>query len=165
MAETAPTETAPVATEADLALIKRLIPHRYPFLFIDKVIGIVPHERATGIKNVTANEPHFEGHFPARPIMPGVTIVEALAQTSAVLVSLSVDLMDKEALVYFMAIDNCRFRRMVVPGDVLQLDVEVKRGGGKVWKFAGRASVDGQLACEAEFTAMLDVAGDVGRAG
>lgn len=143
-------------TEADLALIKRIIPHRYPFLFIDRVRDIVPFERATGIKNVTCNEPHFQGHFPEMPVMPGVTIIEAMAQTAAVLVGISVDLIDKHTLTYFMAIDNCRFRRMVVPGDVLELAVDVRRPGGKVWKFAGRALVDGQLAAEAEFTAMMD---------
>lgn len=152
-------------TEADLGLIKRIIPHRYPFLFIDKVRDIVPFEGGVGIKNVTCNEPHFEGHFPARPIMPGVTIVEALAQTAAVLVGVSLDLADQSVLTYFMAIDNCRFRRMVVPGDVLQLHVEVTRGGGKVWKFSGRAMVGGELACEADFTAMMDRSGDVGRQG
>ena len=157
------TEANPT-TEADLALIKRIIPHRYPFLLIDKVTGIEPGVRATGIKNVTANEPHFEGHFPGRPIMPGVLIVEAMAQTSAVLVGVTVDLIDKAALTYFMAIDSCRFRRMVVPGDVLHLDVTVTRGGGKVWKFDGRATVDGQLAAEASFTAMMDLKGDAGRA-
>lgn len=162
-APTAPAQDA--ATEADLALIKRIIPHRYPFLFIDKVVGIVPNRRATGIKNVTCNEPHFQGHFPSRPIMPGVTIVEAMAQTSAVLVGISMDLIDREVLTYFMSIDSCRFRRMVVPGDVLELHVEAKRGGGKVWKFAGRAEVEGQLACEAEFVAMLDMGGDAGRRG
>lgn len=143
-------------TEADLALIKRIIPHRYPFLFVDKVGDIVPFERATGVKNVTVNEPHFQGHFPEMPVMPGVTIVEAMAQTAAVLVGISVDLIDKHTLTYFMAIDNCRFRRMVVPGDVLELRVEVTRPGGKVWKFAGQALVDGQVAAEAEFTAMMD---------
>lgn len=144
-------------TEVDLALIKRMIPHRYPFLFIDKVVGIVPNERATGIKNVTCNEPHFEGHFPEKPIMPGVTIIEAMAQTACVLVGVTLDLADKNALVYFMSIEEARFRRMVVPGDVLKLEVEVVRGGGKVWKFNGRATVDGQMAAEARFAAMLDV--------
>lgn len=142
--------------EADLALIKRIIPHRYPFLFVDRVRDIVPFERATGVKNVTSNEPHFQGHFPDMPVMPGVTIVEAMAQTAAVLVGISVDLIDKHTLTYFMAIDNCRFRRMVVPGDVLELAVEVKRPGGKVWKFAGKGLVNGQVAAEAEFTAMMD---------
>lgn len=142
--------------EADLALIKRIIPHRYPFLFIDRVRDIVPFQGAVGIKNVTVNEPHFQGHFPDMPVMPGVTIVEAMAQTAAVLVGISVDLIDKRTLTYFMAIDNCRFRRMVVPGDVLELRVEVRRPGGKVWKFAGQGLVNGQVAAEAEFTAMMD---------
>ncbi len=140
---------------ADIHLIKRIIPHRYPFLLIDRVEDITGTESATGIKNVTVNEPHFEGHFPVEPVMPGVLIVEALAQTSAVLVGVGLDLIDKGALVYFMGIDGAKFRRKVVPGDVLKLHVETRRGGGKVWKFAGRAEVDGELACECEFTAMV----------
>lgn len=144
-------------THADIDLIQRIIPHRYPFLLIDKVIDIVGAETATGIKNVTFNEPHFQGHFPGTPIMPGVTIVEAMAQTSAVMVGTSLGLADKDFLVYFMAISNCKFRRKVVPGDVLKLHVTTKRGGGKIWKFTGRAEVDGELAAEAEFTAMMDL--------
>lgn len=147
-------------TEADLALVKRIIPHRYPFLFIDKVRDIVPFESAVGIKNVTSNEPHFQGHFPAQPIMPGVTIVEAMAQTAGVVVGISLDVIDKPLLTYFMAIDNCKFRRMVVPGDVLELHVTVKRGGGKIWKFHGKGMVDGQVCAEAEFTAMMDLKAD-----
>jgi 3-hydroxyacyl-[acyl-carrier-protein] dehydratase len=143
-------------TRADLALIQRIIPHRYPFLLIDKVRDIVAGTSATGIKNVTFNEPHFQGHFPGAPIMPGVTIIEALAQTSAVLVGLTLDLVDREPLVYFMAIDKAKFRRKVVPGDVLELRVEVLRGSSKIWKFQGTASVDGELAAEAEFMAMID---------
>ncbi len=147
--------TAP-QTSADIGLIQRIIPHRYPFLLIDKVVDIVDGKTATGIKNVTFNEPHFQGHFPGAPIMPGVTIIEAMAQTSAVMVGVSLGLADNDFLVYFMAIDNCKFRRKVVPGDVLKLHVETKRGGGKIWKFTGRAEVDGELAAEAEFTAMID---------
>ncbi|MCL7463916.1 3-hydroxyacyl-ACP dehydratase FabZ [Phaeovulum sp. NW3] len=146
-------------TEADLGLIKRIIPHRYPFLFIDKVRDIVPFKGAVGIKNVTCNEPHFQGHFPEMPIMPGVTIVEAMAQTSAVVVGISLDVIDKPLLTYFMGIDACKFRRKVVPGDVLELHVSVKRGGGKIWKFYGEAMVEGQLAAQAEFTAMMDLQG------
>jgi 3-hydroxyacyl-[acyl-carrier-protein] dehydratase len=146
-------------TEADIHLIQRIIPHRYPFLLIDKVHGIVPHKGAIGIKNVTYNEPHFQGHFPAAPIMPGVTIVEAMAQTAAIVVGVSLDTIDKELLVYFMAIDNCKFRRKVVPGDVLELHVTVKRGGGRVWKFEGKGIVAGEIAAEAEFTAMMDLKG------
>lgn len=156
------TETAPAPaphTSADLNLIQRIIPHRYPFLLIDKVRDIVPFESAVGIKNVTFNEPHFQGHFPGMPIMPGVTIVEAMAQTSAIVVGISLNVIDRPLNTYFMSIDNCKFRRMVVPGDVLELHCTVKRPGGKVWKFEGRALVDGQLACSAEFTAMMDLKG------
>ena len=142
-------------TEADLGLIKRILPHRYPFLLVDKVRDIVPMKSCVGIKNVTANEPHFEGHFPQEPVMPGVLIIEAMAQTSAVLVGTSMDLADKGLGTYFMSIDKCRFRRKVVPGDVLELHMKTLRGGGKVWKFEGRAIVDGELAAEAEIMAML----------
>ena len=142
-------------TEADLSLIKRIIPHRYPFLFIDKVRDIVPFEGAVGIKNVTANEPHFQGHFPNHPIMPGVTIIEAMAQTAAVVVGISMNVIDEEMQTYVMGIDNCKFRRMVVPGDVLELHCRAIRGGGKIWKFEGKAMVDGQLCASAEYTAMM----------
>ncbi|PZO66003.1 MAG: 3-hydroxyacyl-[acyl-carrier-protein] dehydratase FabZ [Paracoccus denitrificans] len=151
------TDAAPTVESADLALIKRLIPHRYPFLLIDKVRDIVPHTSAVGIKCVTANEPYFPGHFPDAPIMPGVLIIEAMAQTAAVVVGLSKGLIDKNPLVYFMSIDKAKFRHMVVPGDVVELHVHVIRGGGKIWKFQGRATVDGKLAAEAEITAMMDV--------
>ena len=144
---------------ADMDLIQRLIPHRYPFLLVDKVIDIDGYQTATGIKNVTMNEPHFQGHFPGKPIMPGVTIVEAMAQTAAVMVGTELGMEDKNMLVYFMAIDKCKFRRMVVPGDRLELKLRTTRGkpGGKVWKFAGTAEVEGDMACEAEFTAMMDL--------
>ena len=143
--------------EADIHLIQRIIPHRYPFLLIDKVINIEADKGCVGIKNVTYNEPHFQGHFPQKPIMPGVTIVEAMAQASAVLVGLSMEVVDRDLLTYFMSIDGCKFRRMVVPGDVLELHMTVKRGGGKIWKFHGAAKVGDQLACEAEITAMMDL--------
>jgi 3-hydroxyacyl-[acyl-carrier-protein] dehydratase len=144
-------------SQADLALIQRIVPHRYPFLLVDKVRDIVLRESCIGIKNITFNEPQFQGHFPNAPIFPGVMVIEALAQASAVLVGLSMDLVDKEPLVYFMGIDNCKFRRKVVPGDVLELHVTVKRPGGRVWKFEGRGMVDGEVAAEAEFTAMIDL--------
>lgn len=144
---------------ADIQLIQRILPHRYPFLLVDRVEEIDGTRRAVGIKNVTMNEPHFQGHFPGLPIMPGVTIVEAMAQTSAVMVGVTMELADKGVLIYFMGIDNCKFRRKVVPGDQLRMTLETLRGkpGGKVWKFAGRAEVDGEMACEAEFTAMMDL--------
>ena len=144
---------------ADIQLIQRIIPHRYPFLLIDKVIDINNLKSATGIKNVTVNEPHFQGHFPGFPIMPGVTIVEALAQTAAVMVGVSLDLVDKNLLIYFMGIDKCKFRRKVVPGDNLELKVNVLRGkvGSKVWKFSGSARVNDEIAAEVEFTAMMEM--------
>ena len=142
---------------ADLGLIKRIIPHRYPFLLIDKVRDIIVGESCVGIKCVTNTEPHFQGHFPDLPIMPGVMIIEAMAQTSGVLVGLSMDLVDKNAKVFFMGVDGVKFRRKVVPGDVMELHVKTLRGGGKVWKFEGRAMVEGELACEATFTAMFDL--------
>ncbi|SFS09736.1 3-hydroxyacyl-ACP dehydratase FabZ [Yoonia litorea] len=146
-------------TTADIHLIQKILPHRYPFLLVDKVHSIDGIKTAVGVKNVTMNEPHFQGHFPANPIMPGVTIVEAMAQTTAVMVGASLGLTDGNLLVYFMGIDNCKFRRKVVPGDVLEMYVETTRGkpGGKVWKFKGVAKVDGELAAEAEFTAMMDM--------
>ena len=144
---------------ADIQLIQRILPHRYPFLLVDRVIDINGTQSAVGLKNVTMNEPHFQGHFPGLPIMPGVTIVEAMAQTAAVMVGTALDMADKEMKVYFMSIDKCKFRRKVVPGDVLRMKLETLRGkpGGKVWKFAGSAEVDGEMAAEAEFTAMMDL--------
>ena len=143
---------------ADINMIKRIIPHRYPFLLIDRVTDIIPSKEAVGRKNVTFNEPHFQGHFPDSPIMPGVMVVEAMAQTAAVLVGLSGQMIDNNFLVYFMSIDKCRFRRKIIPGDILCLHITVLRGklGSKVWKFRGLAKVDGVVATEAEFTAMID---------
>ncbi len=148
---------------ADIGLIQRILPHRYPFLLVDKVVDIDGAKSARGIKNVTMNEPHFQGHFPGKPIMPGVTIIEAMAQTAAVMVGTAYNMADRDLLVYFMTIDGCKFRRMVVPGDVLELKLQTLRGkpGGKVWKFAGVAEVDGEMACEASFTAMMDLPKDV----
>lgn len=144
---------------ADIHLIQRIIPHRYPFLLVDKVVDIDGYQSGRGIKNVTMNEPHFQGHFPGHPIMPGVTLIEAMAQTAAVMVGTALGMEDRNMLVYFMAIEACKFRRMVVPGDVLELKLRTLRGkpGGKIWKFAGHAEVGGELAAEAEFTAMMDL--------
>ncbi|MEM0976698.1 MAG: 3-hydroxyacyl-ACP dehydratase FabZ [Pseudomonadota bacterium] len=139
----------------DIQEIKRLIPHRYPFLLVDAVKDVVPHVSAVGIKNVTVNEPHFQGHFPDRPVMPGVTIIEAMAQTAAVMVSKSLDLKDSGALVYFLSIDNCKFRHVVAPPDQLELHVHVLRGRGKLWKFHGEGIVNGLVTTEADFTAMI----------
>ena len=147
---------------ADIQLIQRILPHRYPFLLVDKVVDIDGTASAKGIKNVTMNEPHFQGHFPGVPIMPGVTIVEAMAQTAGVMIGTALDMADKELLIYFMSIDNCKFRRKVGPGDVLEMRVETLRGkpGGKVWRFGGKATVEGELAAQAEFTAMIDMPKD-----
>jgi 3-hydroxyacyl-[acyl-carrier-protein] dehydratase len=141
--------------QADIAAIKRMIPHRYPFLFIDRVVNIEVNHFAVGIKNVTVNEPHFEGHFPVLPVMPGVLIIEAMAQTSAVLVVQTLDLIDKNLLVYFMSVENAKFRHVVAPGDTLELHVTTIRGRGKIWKFRGEARVGDTLCAEAEFAAMI----------
>ena len=141
---------------SDIEDIQRRIPHRYPFLFIDFVKEINFDKSAIGVKNVTFNEPHFQGHFPKKPIMPGVTIVEAMAQTSAILVSHSLGTLDEELLVYFMTLDNCRFRKIVSPGDVLELHVSVLRKGSKIWKFEGKAIVGQSIVSEAIFSAMLE---------
>ncbi len=147
------------ATTADIQLIQKILPHRYPFLLVDKVRDIDGTASAVGIKNVTMNEPHFQGHFPGNPIMPGVTIIEAMAQTAAVMVGVTLGLTEGNLLIYFMAIDGCKFRRKVVPGDQLVMHVTTTRGkpGGKVWRFRGVATVDGDMAAEAEFTAMMDL--------
>ena len=147
---------------ADIHLIQRILPHRYPFLLVDKVVEIDGYSSACGIKNVTMNEPHFQGHFPGTPIMPGVTIVEAMAQTAGVMLGVGMDMIDTELLIYFMNIDKCKFRRKVIPGDVLEMRVETTRGkpGGKIFKFKGVAAVDGEVAAEAEFSAMVDLQKD-----
>ena len=144
---------------ADISLIKRILPHRYPFLLVDQVIEINGFDNATGIKNITFNEPQFQGHFPATPIMPGVLIIEAMAQTAAVMVGVGLNLADKDMLIYFMAIDKCKFRRKVTPGDQLIMKLNTLRGkpGSKVWKFYGDASVGGEMAAQAEFSAMMDL--------
>lgn len=140
----------------DIGAIMARIPHRYPMLLIDRVIDVISGESATGIKNVTANEPYFQGHFPNHPIMPGVLIVEAMAQTAATVV---VDYISGTSavndLVYFMTIENARFRHPVVPGDTLQLRVKKLRERGHVWRFNGEAYVGDRLCAEAVYTAML----------
>ena len=142
---------------ADIELIQRIIPHRYPFLLVDRVVDIDGTTKGTGIKNVTMNEPQFTGHFPGMPVFPGVLMVEAMAQTAAVVVGVGMDLADKNFGVYFMALDGVKFRRKVGPGDTMRMEVETLRGGGKVWKFKGRATVEREVACECEFTAMMDL--------
>ena len=140
--------------EADFDLIQRILPHRYPFLLVDRVRDIVPGKSAVGLKAVTANEPHFQGHFPGQPIMPGVLVIEAMAQTSAVLVGVERG-MESTLMIYFTTVEKAKFRRTVVPGDMLELHVTIKRAGTRVGKFEGRAMVGDTLVAEAEFTAML----------
>ena len=139
----------------DILAVMDRIPHRYPFLLVDRMRDIVPGERAVGLKNVTINEPFFTGHFPDKPIMPGVLIIEALAQASAVLVVHSLGPDAEGSLVYFMSVEAAKFRKPVVPGDVLELNVVKERARGSVWRFKGEARVDGQVVAEATFTAML----------
>ncbi len=145
-----------VPTTLDIGGIMARIPHRYPMLLIDRVIDIVPAESCTGIKNVSANEPCFQGHFPGHPIMPGVLIIEAMAQTSATLVVASMEGVSCDThIVYFMTIDSARFRNPVVPGDTMHIKVKKERTRGNVWKFRGEAYVGEKLCAEATYTAML----------
>ena len=142
---------------ADIQMIQRILPHRYPFLLVDKVEEIAGTQSAVGYKNVTMNEPHFQGHFPGTPIMPGVTIIEAMAQTAGIMIGVANDITDTNLLIYLMSVDKAKFRRKVVPGDQLKLHITGLRTGGKVLKFHGVAEVDGQKAAEAEFAAMVDL--------
>ena len=141
--------------DLDIERVQQLIPHRYPFLMIDRVVDLVPNVSATGIKNVTINEPYFQGHFPTRPVMPGVMIVESMAQTAAVLVVSTLGPESEGRLVYFMSVDNARFRKPVVPGDTLHVHVYKRRQRGNVWKFDAQAKVDGRVVADATFAAMI----------
>lgn len=147
--------------ELNVEQIMNFIPHRYPFLLVDKITNIVPHESAIGIKMVTMNEWFFQGHFPEKPIMPGVLIIEAMAQTAGALVMYSLQ-QEKSAstqqskAVYFMSVEQTKFRQPVVPGNVLQLHVQKERQRGNVWKFKGQAFVENKLVDEAIFTAMIE---------
>lgn len=139
----------------DIARIMHAIPHRYPFLLIDRVVDLARNHSATGVKNVSINEPFFQGHFPNHPVMPGVLIIESMAQTAAVLV---VETLGPEAagkVVYFMSIEGAKFRRPVVPGDQLRIHVTKERNRGNVWKFSGVARVDGTSVAEATYAAMI----------
>jgi len=144
-----------MTNQIDIEKILKMIPHRYPFLMIDRVTQVVPNESAIGLKNVSFNEPHFMGHFPGKPIMPGVLIIEAMAQTSAVLVVETLGGATEGKLVYFMSIEEAKFRKIVSPGDSMYIHVTKDRNRGNVWKFKAQAKVNEVLVAEATFTAMI----------
>ncbi len=145
---------------ADLQRIKRMIPHRDPMLMIDAVRDIRKGESAVGVLDIRREAPHFAGHFPGEPIMPGVLIIEALAQTAGVLVVDTLGMEGEDLLVYFMTVDKARFRRRVAPGDLLEFHVRILRGHGKIWKFHGEARVGDDVAAEADYSAMIIPPGD-----
>ncbi len=148
-------ENEGMAKGLDIGRVMEMIPHRYPFLLIDRILDLVPAVRATGLKNVSANESFFQGHFPSRKVMPGVLLIESMAQTAAVLVVYTLGPEAEGKLVYFMSIDNARFRKPVVPGDSVHVEVTKLQMRGPVWKFSGKAVVDGAVAAEAVFAAMI----------
>jgi 3-hydroxyacyl-[acyl-carrier-protein] dehydratase len=148
-------ETGTKVDNIDIHRIMEMIPHRHPMLMIDRVIDVVTGVRATGVKNVTINEGFFAGHFPDKPVMPGVLIIEAMAQTAAVLVVHTLGADAEGKLVYFMSVDGARFRKPVQPGDQLHVEVVKRRSRGNVWKFAGRAMVGSTLVAEATYAAMI----------
>ncbi len=141
--------------DIDINRIKELIPHRYPMLFVDKLCDIHLGEKAVGIKAVTVNEPFFQGHFPERPVMPGVLIVESMAQTAAALVMLTLGKEAEGKLVYFMSIDGAKFRKPVEPGDLLELHVQKVQNRRSIWRFSAEGKVDGKVVAEATYTAMI----------
>ena len=141
--------------DLDIEGVKRLIPHRYPFLLVDKVVDIKPDVSCVGIKNVTINEPFFQGHFPQRPVFPGVLIIESMAQTAGCLVVATLGPESEGKLVYFMTVDDARFRKPVVPGDQMYVHVTKVRSRGPVCKFTGEAKVDGKLVAQATYSAMI----------
>jgi 3-hydroxyacyl-[acyl-carrier-protein] dehydratase len=143
------------AVTINLQRVLQMIPHRYPFLMIDRVEEVITDKSAIGVKNVTINEPFFQGHFPSEPVMPGVLIIEAMAQTAAVLVVHTLGKAFEGKLVYFMSVDSARFRKPVVPGDQLRIHVIKDRHRGMVWKFSAEAKVDGVLVAEATYAAMI----------
>lgn len=144
---------------ADIKEILKLLPHRYPFLLVDRIIDIDGDDSAIGIKNVTANEPHFTGHFPEQPIMPGVLLIEGMAQTAGAICTRKAA--TGSNLVYFMTIDNARFRKPVIPGDRVEFHVKKQKQRGNIWKFHCDAKVDGQLVAEADIGAMIVAKDDV----
>ncbi len=155
MEEQAVAESERQVTTLDIMRIMQMIPHRFPFLMIDRVVDVVADGSCVGIKNVSINEAFFQGHFPREPVLPGVLIIEAMAQTAAVLVVYTLGPDSEGKLVYFMSVDDARFRRPVFPGDQLRIHVAKERNRGNVWKFRGEARVEGVLVAEATFAAMI----------
>ena len=153
-AENKTAENAP-GIDIDILRVMEMIPHRYPMLMIDRVTDAIANVSAVGVKNVTINEHFFQGHFPQRPVMPGVLIVEAMAQTAGVLVVHTLGAASEGKLVYFMSIDDARFRRPVTPGDTVYIHVSKIQHRRNVWKFKGEAKVNGALCAEATFAAMI----------
>lgn len=151
----APVDAAEAGVAVDYAEILKRIPHRYPFLLIDRGENWIKNKSMTGIKNVTFNEPFFNGHFPENPVMPGVLLIEAMGQTGAVLMSKSLDVEVEGKTIFFMSVDGVRFRSPVRPGDTVRMPVEVIRHRGDVFKFRGEAYVNDKIVCEAEFAAMV----------
>ncbi len=147
--------TKPITDPVNITEVMELIPHRYPILLVDRILEYTPGQSAIGLKNVTFNEPHFNGHFPGWPVMPGVLIVEAMAQTSACLVVKTLGDDAKGKIVYFMSIEEAKFRKPVTPGDSLHIRVEVVQNRRNVWKFKGEATVNGTICAEAVFSAMI----------
>jgi 3-hydroxyacyl-[acyl-carrier-protein] dehydratase len=140
----------------DITQIMKHLPHRYPFLLVDRVLELVPNERIIALKNITMNEPQFPGHFPRHPVMPGVLMIEALAQTAGLLAFKSAEIpVDDNTVIYFVGIDGARFKRPVVPGDQLLMEASILRVSRGIWKFAAKATVEGKLACEAELMCTL----------
>ena len=148
-------DTAALETEFDIRRVMDMIPHRYPMLMVDRIVDVVRGESAVGVKNVSINEPHFQGHFPREPVMPGVLIIESMAQTAAALVVATLGNDAAGKLVYFMTIDDARFRKPVVPGDTVRVHVAKIRRRGNVWKFRGEARVHDELCAEATYSAMI----------
>lgn len=155
--DTIETEGTEMATDTGISIerVMQMIPHRYPFLMIDRVLELIPNVRAVGLKNVSVNEGHFQGHFTSHKVMPGVLLIESMAQTAAVLVVHTLGPDAEGKLVYFMSIDSARFRKPVVPGDSVHVEVVKQQSRGNVWKFAGKAIVDGTVVAEATYAAMI----------
>lgn len=155
MSQAEAANTGAAGFDIDVLRVMELIPHRFPFLMVDRVESIIPNVSCVGIKNVSINEPFFAGHFPSRPVMPGVLIIESMAQTAGCLVVATLGADAEGKLVYFMTIDDARFRKPVVPGDQIKVHVSKIRNRGPVWKFRGEAKVNGTLVAEATYSAMI----------